>query len=626
MTILETNLKFLRQSYPHVYRLLNESPSTSANYRSFVSKDGLGNIEVCFNERKTEFLYDPSQTAMEAARWLQSITEHVSQQEHILIYGLGLGHHLQLLLTYYPQKWVYVYEPDLEMFRKAIETEDLSLLLSHQNVKALAVGKSAEAKRQLIYPICTHAQGSCSFLCLPYYERVASSDLRDFRQEIPSIVSEFNVNQNTLVQFKEQWLRNRLNHISTNLSSIPLHALKGLFQNIPVIIVGSGPSLKEDVEWIRRLRDHCLIFAAGTSVQPLLHFGIEPHLVVMVDGGSIVELVFQDEASRNVPMLYSPTTNFRVTDLMTSQLFHFYDHTDQVSKHYMELTDEDPVFYSSASVTGMAIQAAVYMGCKEIIFAGQDFSFPGNNYYAPGVTHFAEQGQKYVVSNAQDEVENVLGTTNRTTSSYRVLLRNTEEIISRLPGVRFINTSSVGAKIAGTEWKRMEMYYEEINGGLITAPKCISDVLKVNARYSTERVASILTKIKSIQVDLGVYQQKFHEIKKLIGKLAEWSRTNPNKCAKTLESIEDHWAAVVNRESFRALYESLLPQELHYFDSHLSSIVAEKTIIGKARMFETYVGKIVNEMLEVTPLLKEIAVEAISRLKQHESEDAEVKG
>ncbi|MBB6692196.1 motility associated factor glycosyltransferase family protein [Cohnella xylanilytica] len=622
MTTFQANLSFLEQRFPYAHHQLIPASPQSTGYEPFLSEDGLGNIRIQRSGEREEFLYDPSQTSMDVARWLQAQSDSISQHDHLLLYGLGIGHHLQVLLTFYPDKWIYIYEPDTELFRAALQAEDMTAILSHENVKALAVGSSTEAKRQLIYPICTHAQGSCAFLYMPYYARTNAEGIEQFREEIPAIVSEFQVNRNTRNLFKEQWLVNRLYHLSTNLNSTPLHALKGRFKGVPAIIVGSGPSLKEDVEWIRQLRRHCLILSAGTSVQPLLHFGIEPHLVALVDGGAIVEKVFQDSVSRSVPMLYSPTTNYRVTDSMNSSLFHFFDHTDPVSKHYMALTDEDPVFNSSASVTGMAIQAAVYMGCREIVFAGQDFSFPGEVHYAPGVTHFGEEGQKYVVSHAQVLVENVLGTMNRTNTSYHVLLRNTEEIISQLAGIRFINTSSVGAKIKGTEWMRMEEYYKGIRESNIRSPERIDTVDAAAGFYSNERLAMILTRVKLLSDDLHSYQQELNEMKKLIGKLADWSRTNPSKCTKALETIEDKWSAVVNRDSFTALYESLLPEELHYFDNHLSLIVAERTLIGKARLFEIYLGKIVQEMLEATPKLQAMAAEAMARIGRFDITDA----
>jgi len=614
MSVLDSNMKLLEQRFPHIHQTICHSPPNPTLYRTFMSNDGLGNVGVLTSEGTEEYIYDPSQTALDVAKWLQSISETVNQHDHLLLYGLGVGHHLQLLLTYFPNKWIYVYEPNPELFRTVIESEDLTSLFGHPNVKALAVGPSTEAKRQLIYPICTHAQGHCAFLYIPYYARTVSKEIEAFYQEIPSIISEFKMNQNTLERFKNDWLENRLYHISTNLVSQSLLALKGKYAGVPAIVTGSGPTLQEDIEWIRMMRQHCLIIAAGTSIQALVHSGIEPHFVVLVDGGELVEKAFQNPATRSVPMLYSPTTNYRVTDKVTSQLFHYFDHTDEVSRYYMSLTEDDPVFRSSASVTGMAIQAAVYMGCREIIFAGQDFSFPGGIYYAPGVIHHGESENRYTVEHTANlSVDNVLGTQNRTIASYRLLLRNTEEIIEQFPNVRFVNTSSAGARIRGTEWIRMEQVSLDLDRGVRIA-ELLEAKRDLGAAYNSERSEAIKAKVNQLINDIISYRQELNDIKSLLSKLGEWSRTKPSKCASTLETVENKWSSIVNRDSFRALFESLLPLELHYFDSHLSLIVAEQTLVGKSRLFETYIGKIVDEMLGVIPSLLKIAEGTVQRV------------
>jgi hypothetical protein len=68
-------------------------------------------------------------------------------------------------------------------------------------------------------------------------------------------------------------------------------------------------------------------------------------------------------------------------------LMHAFFDIDHLTHYLMKLTETDPIFASSATVTGTAIQAAVHLGCKEIIFIGQDFSYPNNQYYTEGVAH-----------------------------------------------------------------------------------------------------------------------------------------------------------------------------------------------------------------------------------------------
>ncbi len=59
--------------------------------------------------------------------------------------------------------------------------------------------------------------------------------------------------------------------------------MKGAAENIPAVVVGSGPSLGMEIEALRRLKNHVCIIAAGSSIQALLKHGIEPDLIVAMD-------------------------------------------------------------------------------------------------------------------------------------------------------------------------------------------------------------------------------------------------------------------------------------------------------------------------------------------------------
>lgn len=52
--------------------------------------------------------------------------------------------------------------------------------------------------------------------------------------------------------------------------------LKDEYKNIPVFIIGSGPSLDHDIPFIRKNQDKAVIIACGTAIDALYHAGIKP--------------------------------------------------------------------------------------------------------------------------------------------------------------------------------------------------------------------------------------------------------------------------------------------------------------------------------------------------------------
>lgn len=617
MDYTKSNLNILKNRYSHIYKLLQMQTDMIPECRVMM-ENGLGNIVFFHGTDNEYYLYDKENALQEFAIWIQSLAGEIEGQDHILLYGLGLGYHLKLLLEHYPNKWIYVYEPNINLFISALISEDLNTLLSHPNVKALAIGSSKEQKRQLIYPICTLAQGSCAFIEIPSYKDKDSIGIQRLLEEIPLIATEYKVQQNTLIHFKDIWMRNRLNHLATNLISTPLQVIKGAFSGYPAIIVGSGPSLQEDLENISRMKDYCLIIAAGSSLQALLHHGITPHLVVVVDGGPIVENIFRTPESLQIPMLYTPTTNFNITDRAQTLQLYAFDDTDLISPYYISPDGDIPVFRSLASVSGTAVQAAIYMGCEEIILVGQDFSFPEEKHYAKGIAHIKEQHVQAVVNGADVLVENVSGGMNRTNLPYKVLQNSMEEVISWYPDVKFMNASKIGAKITGTEWVPMEQLEQQI--GLKKLPSIyFQKIVETNKSKSIPnhiQIEQVKERLKDVTDEMDVILQKLRDVRRQISKLAELSRKNPVKCSNIMVSIESTWSSITESGLFSILFEPLLPAELQFFDNHLSLIVEERNIIQKAKYFDNYLGKIVQELIDVYPKLNAIYKEAIERIEK----------
>ncbi|MCK8489044.1 DUF115 domain-containing protein [Paenibacillus sp. MBLB2552] len=616
MDYLNSNLKLLSEKYGHIYHLLQSQVDMRLEKR-LVMDNGLGNVVLFPGTSEEYYLYEKEDTLLNFASWIQSLEPQLLQHDHVLLFGLGLGYHLRLLLEHYPNKWIYVYEPNINMFKTSLKSENFIGLLDHPNVKALAVGSSLEQKRQLIYPICSLAQGSCAFTGIPSYTKHQAREIQYFKDDIPSLVEEYRVNQNTLIQFKDVWMRNRLNHLATNLITPSLSKMKGLFSGFSAVIVGSGPSLQLDIDSIAKLKDKCLIIAAGSSVQALLHQGISPHIVVTVDGGDVMENIFLTPESLSIPMIYTPTTNYKVTDKVDALKVHAFTDTDPITNYFMVEEDDTPVFRSLASVTGVAIQAAIYLGCELIIFAGQDFSFPQEKHYSEGVEHIESQHTQATVASASLLVENVSEGWNRTTLPYKVLQKKVEEVISWYPNTRFINTSKIGAKIVGTEWATVEQLDMILVPSLKTSSEFILNKLNnVSFPNNSLRTKQVTARISNMSEDLRSISKGLKDIKNQLRKLPELSRRNPIRCSNSMATIEEMWSSIVNGKSFNTLIEPLIPAELQFFDNHLSLIVEEQNMIQKSKYFEMYLGKLVEEIIAAIQKLEILLIDAIHRLNR----------
>ncbi len=132
---------------------------------------------------------------------------------------------------------------------------------------------------------------------------------------------------------------------------------------------------------------------------------------------------FYDLDIEEIPFLYMQTLEYRILEKSLPYLMHGYFSNDQISKYLMNFGDDDVTFLSTATVTGTAIQAAIYMNCSEIVFIGQDFSYPNNQIYTDGVDHFRPEELSGKLQKSDLFVENVNGQLNRTSSQYASVKR-----------------------------------------------------------------------------------------------------------------------------------------------------------------------------------------------------------
>ena len=75
------------------------------------------------------------------------------------------------------------------------------------------------------------------------------------------------------------FLKNNL--ILSQKNSVNSH--KTYSQNMPAIIVGNGPSLDKEIDFLRKNQDNFVIFCSGSALKPLYKAGITPDFQVEIE-------------------------------------------------------------------------------------------------------------------------------------------------------------------------------------------------------------------------------------------------------------------------------------------------------------------------------------------------------
>lgn len=306
--------------------------------------------------------------------------------------------------------------------------------------------------------------------------------------------------------FGHQALFNARNNWQKNGPFRSWTLLKDLFNGVPAIVCGAGPSLKEAQEHIAGLSSRALLLAAGTAGSILGEWGIAPHLAFFLDKEMSCDLIAQR------PFLEVPTC---LQSRLNPACVHWL-HGEKIlaaesgplpwEKWWMD-DDSCPSF--GWTVGNFAMQMAVWMGCNPIILTGMDFCYRENQKYADRT----DSGQVPLIESRH----------RMTQRDWLLAASWSEELAGNHPEIRFMNTATQGLPLsAPIETMPMAQIERELTkefdllGHLhqaiqrANAIDCQTQQKEIEWKRSWERCASLCS-CPAADVDEALAEEVVHE-------------------------------------------------------------------------------------------------------------------
>lgn len=588
------NLMFLRDQYPEIYKLVRNRDRDRERFAPDLAKNNQANMEVTHGDSRYHLYskYDPN---LEVTRWTESISSNVSDSQDVLLIGFGLGYHAAAFIEAFPDKKLYIYEPNIEMLLAAIESVDLRPILNGYHIAMFAVGEDESVFTELLVGMYRKLKGKFNYLIIPPYKKLMPELDAQLAKMIPSIARSFRMDLNTIEHFRLEWIDNILLNTARVLKTPSFYPLKNICADLPVVIVGSGPSLDLEAERLRKLKDHALIIAAGTSTQGLLHRGIEPHLIVSIDPGVANRTAFIDLDVAHIPFLFvSMIKHSAIRHEDSPYLFHGFFDIDVLSSYLMDLRVEDGVLASTSSVTGTAIQLAAFMGASEIVFIGQDLSYPGDRIYAEGVDHTHQGWEQEALGAATLKVRNVNGGFNRSTPNMNTLKSDIESVIRAFPDMEFYNASPVGAEIEHTSTKSFECLLAERQGRVLPANWFKDQMQQKLKLYPDERKFAVIHRIETARENaVGIYE-KVNQVKSLL-------KDNKLDLKRWFDEFDARWSSIINHQLYEKVFSFFLMNEQNHAQKYWGEMYAETRLDVKRAKLEKTIEPLLKGMDTIIP-------------------------
>ena len=301
---------------------------------------------------------------------------------HLLILGVGLGYVLELLLSKVSVNSISIIESDDDLFYASLFTFEWAPLLDFLNTNNIditfIVGK--DATHDCLLSLYTKFEYEGKFLSgfSKAFVHYVNDDIKDL---VKTLMPNFK-NIFAMMGFYDDHLFG----ISHGIRAIQdgNHFIKNevsdLFKSYPVFIIGNGPSLDNDLSFIRENQDKAIIVASGSAIDTLYSAGVEVDFYVALERSNDITQIFT-----HMQKSYFDDIVLIATDVIHPVTTKFFKHSALIFKNdepFYELIKKfnldipiDKVLditYINPLVSNLALASMLKLGFKNLYLFGID--------------------------------------------------------------------------------------------------------------------------------------------------------------------------------------------------------------------------------------------------------------
>lgn len=447
------NIALLQQRFPDVLEtVMNVEQSFPHDIVS--GAKGMKTIRV-----GDVYIHDPIDPIREVDTLIHDWREALENCEHILFYGVGLGYHVERVMARFPHKTFTLYEPNVHVFATYISHRSLTSL-PVENLEYVHIETDEMSRRSFLHSFAHSFKTKVFFFSLPSYEQLFHEQYTAFVQQFREVVEMKRMSNIAEAAFNKNWVINSIMNLSTTLQTPNIFTKRSFFERKPVFIVSAGPSLHEEYDHLRYVKEHRLayIVAVGSANKALISQNIVPDAVCTYDPQDHNYTVFSGMIEQgidvHVPMIYGTSVGYKTLQLYRGPKLHAVTAQDFVTPYYMDVPAHH-IVDDAFSVAIIALQIFASLEASPIVLVGQNFAFLNDAYYAHEIAtgdHVAAEREKRDVFFVRD-VEGNEVMTNRSLNQMRLLM---EQYIQLYSNIEVINTTKKGANIAGAPFMSLE--------------------------------------------------------------------------------------------------------------------------------------------------------------------------
>ncbi len=405
---------------------------TDGDYRLFSSKSGYLSVENIRTGRRLCSGTDPMWEAYERA---QILINH--RMRNFCSFGCELGYlAYQMYMLSKESIDIYIYDVDRKMVDYALSYGVLDRIPEerlHIVINPNPNGLLSDAKEML---------DGFSTECVFNFDDDVIDKMTAEGKEILVRLKIQTSSQRNLSRISES---NFLRNIVSDTKEISV--LKSIETSKEWIVVGGGPSVDYNIDYIKEYKGTKRIIAATTIYKRLIDEGIKPDYLTAIDPLDRIWNHVQGREDESIPIILSDSVTSKFALKYPGKKYLVHTGDTLISKEFCNAADVE-TWQVEGTVTYMCIKAAIYLGAKVIDLVGIDLSYPSEQTHAQGTMDF-----KKISMEGKKLVKDVNGGLVYSDEAFMEYVDSIEKLIRSNPEVEFYNLSKNGAYIAGCKKK-----------------------------------------------------------------------------------------------------------------------------------------------------------------------------
>ncbi|PIW28818.1 MAG: hypothetical protein COW30_06600 [Rhodospirillales bacterium CG15_BIG_FIL_POST_REV_8_21_14_020_66_15] len=349
------------------------------------------------DNRAGKFLYSCLTRLQEEAEVQFSVGRSSGQSFYAFVMGIGLGRHLPEFIQKTKCRNLFILEPNLEGFYHSLELLDWAAILEEFQKRNgdvfFYVGGSTQnwmdgLRLQTRGTNVTSIDGT--YVYSHYNNSIFAEFSKKFNKE-----SQFLLTGLGFFYDEQIMLRNTYANMSGRNSRIYKRPDSGVVHEIPVIIVGCGPSLDHNIEDIKRNADNAVIMSCGSALGPLMDAGIRPDFQLELENIAVMrvmEYAAEKHDLSGICLVASSTVERKIKDFFDDVVYYF---RPALSPYPIFSNEpESCLKHLDPTVVNVGLSFAQEVGFREFYFFGTDMGQKDSDqHHAKSSFHYSDKAK-----------------------------------------------------------------------------------------------------------------------------------------------------------------------------------------------------------------------------------------